>query len=255
MSLLTVTQQEGVRWITLDRPSEANALSLELAIEFRDAIVAAEADAECIVVVFAGNGRFFSAGGDVAAMAAADNASAFLRELAGTMHDALLALARSRLITIAAVHGPAAGAGLALVLNADIAIATPKAAFIGAYAKVGLTPDCGTSFLLPRSIGPGRAASMLLTGRVLDAPTALDWGLVAEVVDDADLHARVSAVAADLVAGASHVLGATKRLLNETRLAGYEQHLAQEAESISSFVTHPETRVLVQKFTERSSSR
>lgn len=252
MSLLTVTQQNAVRWITLDRPNEANALSLALATGFQQAIASAVADPECIVVVLAGNGRFFCAGGDVAEMAGADDASAFLRTLADTMHNALLTLARSRLITIAAVHGPAAGAGLALVLNADIAIASPKAAFIGAYAKVGLTPDCGTSFLLPRAIGPGRAASVLLTGLVLDAETALDWGLVAEVVDDSSLHARVGEVADQLVAGASHVLGATKKLLNATRLVGYEEHLEQEAASISSFVSHPATSALVQKFTERS---
>ena len=250
--ILLLRKLGGVRWITLNRPNEANALSLALAEELRDAIADAEADPDCLVLILAGNGRFFCSGGDVIGMADAADQPTFIRELAGTMHDALLRLALSRLITIAAVDGPAAGGGLGLVLNADLVFVSRRASFIGAYSSVGLTPDCGVSYLLPRAIGPVRAASILLTGEPVGAEKAFDWGLVTEVVDEQELYSRVEQVAANLTTGAAHILGPTKRLLSSERISGYGAHLQSELDSISAFVSHPDSQALIRAFSAHS---
>jgi 2-(1,2-epoxy-1,2-dihydrophenyl)acetyl-CoA isomerase len=252
---LTMKKNDGVCWITLNRPDAANSLSLTLAREFRDAITDVTSDSSCHVLVIAGNGRYFCSGGDIIGMTDAIELSLFTRLLADTMHDALIALARSSLITIAAIHGPAAGAGLGIVLNADLVIASPDASFVSAYSRVGLTPDCGVSYLLPRSIGPGRAASMILAGQVIDAAKALDWGLVTEVVDGTRLRARVEDLAAQLATESPQVLASTKMLLNSDRLAGYSSHLLAEAETIATMSSHPDSQALLRGFTNRSKAK
>lgn len=248
---VTVERDGRMVWLTLNRPDQANALTLPLAQEFCAAIALAEADPDCHVLILQGAGRFFCAGGDVAGMAGADDPATFLRTLAERMHDGLLALARSRLVTIAVVHGPAAGAGLGLVLNADFVLASPLASFLTAYAGVGLTPDCGVSYLLPQMIGPRRAMEMAVGGRVVTADEALNWGLVTEVVPDAELHNRARSVGAQISGGAAQVLGPTKRLLTAARLAAYANHLADEAETISTMIADPGTRDLLIRFAER----
>ncbi|WP_125617076.1 enoyl-CoA hydratase/isomerase family protein [Specibacter cremeus] len=251
---ITVERDGALLWLTLNRPNEANALSIPLADEFCAAIDQAEADAGCHVLVLQGAGKFFCAGGDVAGMAGSADPADFLRTLAGTMHAGLLSLARSRLVTIAAVHGPAAGAGLGLVLNADFVLATPKASFLSAYAGIGLTPDCGVSYLLPQIVGPRRAAEIGLGGRVATAQEALDWGLVTELVEEADLRNRARQLGERLAGGATQALGPTKRLLTSARLSAYAEHLADEVETISRLVSLPDSKERVAAFVERRRS-
>ncbi|MGM7775788.1 enoyl-CoA hydratase/isomerase family protein [Arthrobacter sp. KNU-44] len=242
---------DGIARITLNRPDAANALNQRLADEFSRALQLAEADQSCNVVVLAGRGRFFCAGGDVAAMAQAPDRAEFVSLLAGTMHEGLLLLARSRLISIAAVHGPAAGAGLGLVLNADFVIASPEASFVGAYAGVGLSPDCGVSYLLPRAVGPRRAAQLLLGGRTVDAHEALEWGLIGEVAPEGVLANKVSELATALVSSPVQALGPTKRLLNSGAVHGYEEHLRREQEQIAALSLHPDTAGRIGAFAGR----
>ncbi|MGO4384431.1 enoyl-CoA hydratase/isomerase family protein [Specibacter sp. RAF43] len=241
--------------VTLNRPHEANALSPALADEFCDVISSSDGDPECRLVVIRGSGKFFCAGGDVVGMATADDQGGFLADLAGTLHQGILQLAGSRLVTIAVVQGPAAGAGLGLVLNADIVLASPKASFVSAYGAIGLTPDCGVSYLLPRVIGRRKATQMLLTQRVVGAQEALDWGLVTELVGEDELEARTREVAAELLRGSAHALAGTKRLLNAANLTDYSGHLRDEAATISRMITYPETRARVDAFLRRSEDR
>ncbi|MDQ4046818.1 MAG: enoyl-CoA hydratase/isomerase family protein [Actinomycetota bacterium] len=242
----------GVAWITLDRPAAANALSMGLAEEFCAAVDRANNNPDVHVVVLQGTGKFFCAGGDVAAMAEAEDPAEFLRNLAGKMSEGLLALARSRLVTIAAVHGATAGAGLALVLNADLVLASSNASFQSAYAKVGLTPDCGVSYLLPQAVGPRRAAEICLSGRVITAPEALQWGLVNEVVDESELQLRAEDLALRLAGSATQTLGPTKRLLTTAAVAAYSKHLDDEVATISTIVSHENTRNRIISFAGRS---
>ena len=240
-------------WLTLNRPAEANAISIAMGKEFCAAIEQAERDPAIHVVILQGNGRFFCAGGDVAMMAAADDPAVFLKELAETMHLGLLRLAGSRLITIAAVDGYAAGAGLGLVLNADVVLASERAGFLSAYGTIGLTPDCGVSYLLPRVVGPRRAAHMALLGRKVNADEGLAWGLVTEVVAQGDLVGRARELGESLGTGASQMLGPTKKLLSAGTLEGYARHLDDEAEAISAMISLPDTRRRISEFLARSS--
>ncbi|MDN3480355.1 enoyl-CoA hydratase/isomerase family protein [Arthrobacter sp. APC 3897] len=251
---LTLEYDGALARLTLNRPDQANALGLVLAEELCAALAEAETRADCHVLLLQGSGRFFCAGGDVAAMAAAADQSGFLKELAGKLHEAVMALVKSRLISIAVVNGPAAGAGLGLVLNSDFILASPRARFLSAYAGVGLTPDCGVSYLLPELAGPRRAAEMCLTGRVANHAEALEWGLINEVAAAEDLAGRAEELGRQLAAGAVAVLGPTKRLLRARSLAGYEAHLQEEAETIASMADSADTRERLAVFAARSST-
>ena len=249
---LTLEYDGALARLTLNRPDSANALDLELAEELCAALADAETHADCHVLLLQGAGRFFCAGGDVAAMAAAADQGAFLKELAGRLHEAVLALAKSRLISIAVVKGPAAGAGLGLALNADFILASPKARFLAAYAGVGLTPDCGVSYLLPELAGPRRAAEMCLAGRVAGHADALEWGLINELVAAEEIAGRAQELGEQLASGAVSVLGPTKRLLRARSIAGYETHLQEEAETIASMAASADTRNRLAAFAGRS---
>ena len=240
-------------WLTLNRPADANAISMALAEEFCTAVEQAEADPSCHVLILQGSGKYFCAGGDIAMMAAAPDPGEFLGALAQKMHEGLLALANSRLITIAVVHGFAAGAGLGLVLNADIVLASENAGFVSAYGAVGLTPDCGVSYLLPQLVGQRRATEISLLGRSVTAAEGLAWGLVSEVLPSDELANRARELTGQLNASATQMLGPTKLLLNSVKNAGYAQHLAQEAETIATMISHPDTEKRIAAFVARRS--
>lgn len=138
-------QEDGIAHVRLNRPDSANAFSLALAEELSTAVARAAADPQCRVLLLSASGRFFSAGGDVTAMAAAPDRREFVMRLATTLHNALLALAASRLVTVSLVQGPTAGARLGLILNSDFVIASTASSFVSAYSAIGVTPDCGVS--------------------------------------------------------------------------------------------------------------
>jgi 2-(1,2-epoxy-1,2-dihydrophenyl)acetyl-CoA isomerase len=162
----------------------------------------------------------------------------------------LMHLARAHAPVVAAVQGTAAGAGLGLVLAADLAIAGKGAKFTAAYTAVGLTPDAGTTFLLPRAVGHKRAMEMFVTNRVLDAQLALEWGLVNQIVEDAELADTAAALAARLAAGPAGAYGAVKRLLAESE-PGWEAQLAREGRSIAERAETPEGREGIAAFLEK----
>jgi 2-(1,2-epoxy-1,2-dihydrophenyl)acetyl-CoA isomerase len=247
---LGIRQEDAVSWLTLDRPEAANAIDLDLARRFRDAVVSFERSRASVVVIEA-TGPIFCAGGDVRAMVEAENASRYIDELAGVLHDAFERMARSSSIVIAAVGGAAAGAGFGIVLNADIVLATPRARFLTAYAGVGLSPDSGVSALLPRVVGTHRALELAITGRVLDAETACRWGIVAEVVGEDELSGRTAALARRLGGVGGDFLGETKRLVRAGGAIGYREHLADEQQTIAAMADQPATLALLDEFARR----
>jgi 2-(1,2-epoxy-1,2-dihydrophenyl)acetyl-CoA isomerase len=163
-------------------------------------------------------------------------------------------LVRLNAPVIAAVNGTAAGAGLGLALAADFTIAGRTAKFAPAYTGVGLTPDAGCTFLLPRTVGYKRAMEMMLTNRVLDAETALSWGLVNEVVDDDKLLDAATAWAARLAAGPMGAFGAVKRLMAES-LPGFEDQLQREGASIAARAASAEGREGISAFVGKRAAR
>ena len=244
--VVLLTVKDGVASLTLNRPAQGNAMSLALMEALQQAIQDAEADPSCSVLVIRGAGRVFCGGGDLNDLARAGQDDALQLRMVTALQDAMFALASSRLIVISAVGGAAAGAGLGLVLNTDIVLASTRASFHGAYGAIGLTPDAGVSYLLPGAIGAKRAAATLLTGTPIDAIRAQEWGLVAEVLEPEQLDARVDELAAKLAGGAVQALGTTKRLLGAPALAGYRAHLEEEAREITAISTHPDTQARIQ---------
>jgi 2-(1,2-epoxy-1,2-dihydrophenyl)acetyl-CoA isomerase len=235
---------DHVATITLDRPDAANAINPELAADFRAAVLRLNDGELPGVVVLAAEGRIFCGGGDVRGMAQAPDRGHYLADLAGTMHEALSALRTLPVPILASVQGPAAGAGLGLVLAADVVLAADTARFVAAYSSIGLSPDCGVTALLPATIGPRRAADLVLRNRKLDAATALEWGLVSEVCPLADLVERTREIAAELAAVPGTAAGESARLLR----APYDSRLEEEARTIARIGTTPAAHALIRAF-------
>ncbi|MEO6885159.1 MAG: enoyl-CoA hydratase-related protein [Jatrophihabitantaceae bacterium] len=149
---------------------------------------------------------------------------------------------------VAAVQGAVAGAGLSFVLNSDIVVAARSTKFVLAYAGIGLTPDCGVSYLLPRAIGQQRALEFALTGRVLTADEALSWGLITEVADDDAYLGRGQEIAARLASESMFALGQAKRLIRQSWATSREQNALDEASTISRAVLTAEATARIEKF-------
>ncbi len=247
--------RDHIAFLTLARPEAANTMNLEFGHEFLAAAFAIEAAPGVRAVVLTGQGKNFCFGGDLKGMVGSGcDVGSYLRELTTNLHAGMTLLARLDAPVIAAVNGTAAGAGLGLVLAADLAIAARSAKFAPAYTGVGLTPDAGCTFLLPRAVGYKRAMELLLTNRVLDAQQALDWGLVNQIAEDDSLEQTAAALAARLAAGPVGAFGAVKRLLSEAE-PGFEAQLARESLSISSRGMTAEGREGIAAFLEKRAPR
>ncbi|MGW2523485.1 enoyl-CoA hydratase/isomerase family protein [Streptomyces sp. NPDC001617] len=242
----------GVARIVLARPDRANAVDLSTARALGKAVNRA-AHPDVRVVVIRGEGGRFCAGGDLASMAAAPDRAAYVEELATTLDDVFQELAALPKPVVAAVEGSVAGAGLALMLSCDVVVSAASTKFVLAYAGVGLTPDCGVSYLLPRVIGQQRALDLALTGRRLTAGEALSWGLVSDVVDDSSLGAQVDRLTQRLAVGAPFALGQAKLLFRSRELTREEIGRA-EARVIAQAINRPETTALVEAFTGRGAA-
>jgi len=225
-------RRDRVGWITLDRPEKLNALVDDMRAELRDHVAAAARDEDVYALVVTGAGEAFCAGGDAGHMVelkdAADEAG--FRRLLHAGAEVVLALQSFPGLVVAAVNGVAAGAGLGLALACDLRVASPTARFGASWSRIGLVPDWGTTFWLPRLVGPGPALEMILSGRLVDAPEAAAMGLVHEVVDDGTLHDRAQATAVRLGAARQAVAHA-KTLVRGGLESSLEHALAREVEA------------------------
>jgi 2-(1,2-epoxy-1,2-dihydrophenyl)acetyl-CoA isomerase len=247
--------RDHVAHLTLARADAANTMNLQFGREFLAAATTVKETRAVRAVLLTGEGKNFCFGGDLKGMiASGGDVGAYLSELTTSLHAGMTHLARLDAPVIAAVQGTAAGAGLGLVLAADLAIAARSAKFAPAYTGVGLTPDAGCTFLLPRAVGYKRAMELLLTNRVLDAEQALDWGLVNQVVEDESLAETAAALAARLAAGAAGAFGAVKRLVAEAE-PGWKAQLARESRSISLRATTEEGREGIAAFLAKRAPR
>jgi 2-(1,2-epoxy-1,2-dihydrophenyl)acetyl-CoA isomerase len=246
-----VETRGAVALVTLNRPESANTLNLQMGMDLLAAALACARNAEVRAVVLTGAGRNFCFGGDLRAMASRDTAGDdYIRELTTYLHAAIAHFTRMDAPVIAAVNGTAAGAGVGLVAMADLAVCARSAKFNLAYTNAGLTPDAGTSFLLPRIVGAKRTMELLLLNRTLTAAEALSWGLVNEVVADEEVHARALAIAEQLAAGATRAYGATKRLLAAS-LGAFESQMILESETIAAHAVGAEGTEGISAFLEK----
>ena len=222
-----------VALVTLNRPESANTINLQMAMDLLAAAMTCSRNNTVRAVVLTGSGRNFCFGGDLRAIASEGVEGAYLRELTGYLHSAISHFVRMDPPVVAAVNGTAAGAGVGLAAMSDLVLCGKAAKFNLAYTNAGLTPDAGTSFLLPRVIGARRTMELMLLNRPLLAKQALDWGLVNEVVDDGDLLERALEIAGQLADGATGAFGQTKRLVAHS-LGALESHMTLESETIAS---------------------
>ncbi|MGW4636820.1 enoyl-CoA hydratase/isomerase family protein [Nocardia sp. NPDC004415] len=190
-------------------------------------------------ILLTGAGPNFCAGGNVRHFAAAEDRGAFLHTLAGELHDFVRALDAVPVPVVASVHGWAAGAGMSLVLGADIAIGGPSTKLRPAYPGIGLSPDGGMSWLLPRIVGANRAAEILLTDAVLDAEEAVRLGILSRLVADDEVRAEALKVAQSFVTGPRTTYAAMKKLLAQSPTATLDQQLDAERDSIAAAANGP----------------
>lgn len=243
--------RDGVAHLVLARPAYANAIDLPTARELRRLVGEAAADDGVGAVLVSGEGPRFCAGGDVASMVAADDRGAYLRELAQTVDEALLALGTAPKPVVAAVHGAVAGAGLALLLSCDVVVAESGTRFASAYAGVGLTPDCGLSWLLPRAVGQQRALELLLTRRALDAEEAHRWGLVTTVAEPGTALEQARTTAAELAGGPTYALGQARALVRASWTTSREEAGRAESDVIATAVQLPAATSRLARFASR----
>lgn len=219
---LRVERDGGILRITFDRPERLNALTAEIIHAAADAIERAD-DEGARVIVLTGTGRAFSSGADVGA----DGAPPGLDTL-DAANRMTMAITHSPVVVVAAVNGVAAGVGCSFAVAADLAVAKESAAFMLAFTKIGLMPDGGASLLVTAAVGRARAARMALLAEKVSARTALEWGLIADVVADDDFDAHVAGLAGQLAAGPPLAYAATKRVLNGAGLSLLEAILRAE---------------------------
>jgi len=246
--------RDRVGFLYFSRPDAANTIDLDFARAFLAAVVALD-DPGVGAIVLTGEGKNFCFGGDLKGMIAAGaDVHAYLSELTAVLHAGIAHLATLDAPVIAAVNGTAAGAGFGFVLAADLALAARSAKFVSAYTGVALTPDAGCTFLLPRVVGPKRAAELFLTNRVVDAEQALAWGIVNDIVDDDRLVETAASWAARLAAGPPRAHGAVKRLLADA-MPGFEAQLARESRTIAARGASEEGREGIAAFLAKRKAR
>jgi 2-(1,2-epoxy-1,2-dihydrophenyl)acetyl-CoA isomerase len=235
MNLQTVVYERNgaVATIRLNRPDALNALSSQLGHDLRAAIASALAEG-ARAVILTGEGRAFCAGGDLREMQAIGQAEgrieAFLDAPLKQLHELIKLIRNTPIPFIAAVNGVCAGAGVNLALACDIIIASDDAAFRQAFVRIGLSPDCGGTFALPRVVGEKLAAELLMTGDSITAERAAAIGMINRVVSASELAAEAAEFALKLAAGPTGAIGRIKRMLNQSFSNDLDAQLALEAQ-------------------------
>jgi 2-(1,2-epoxy-1,2-dihydrophenyl)acetyl-CoA isomerase len=228
---IQVKMNGAVGVITLNRPESLNALTTQVGREFQAAVGEVRAQGARAIVV-TGAGRAFCAGGDLREMQKIaereGKVEAFFDEPLRLLNDCILVIRCSPLPFIAAVNGAASGGGCNLALACDLVIAGKGARFNQAFVKVGLSPDCGGTFILPRLVGWKRATELMMTGEVITGRRALEMGMINAVVADGELMAQALAMAEKLAQAPTAALGRIKELLEASATNDYDAQLELE---------------------------
>src|ERR1043166_778904 len=231
---IQLEMRDAVGVITLNRPESLNALNTEVGQEFQSAVAEVQQRSARAVVV-TGAGRGFSAGGDLREMQKIaeqeGKVEAFFDEPLRMLNECIMLIRRAPLPFIAAVNGVASGGGCSLALACDLVIAGAGARFNQAFIKIGLVPDLGGTFIVPRLVGWKRAAELMMTGDVISADPALAMGMINAVVPDDELLPRALAMAEQLAQAPTAAISRIKQLLEASSTSDYAGQLDREREA------------------------
>ena len=246
---LLVEIVDGIATLTLNRPQQKNAINNPMRHALRDAVYAIRADRSVRAVILRGSGEDFCAGGDIRGMNV-DDAQAG-RERIDDLHGWVGQLLDLDRPVIAAVDGVAYGAGFSLALLADFVVASSRARFCMPFMKVGLVPDCGAFYTLPRVVGLARAKDLVFSARELGAEEALRVGAVFEVVQQDQLYSRACELAAALAGSSAVAFGLAKRALNQSHASDVRAMLEMEALAQGIAFTTGYHKEAVRRFKEK----
>ena len=243
--------------ITLNRPDRLNSFTAQMHAELRDALARVTGDGDARVLVLTGAGRAFCAGQDLSDRAVAPGAAPV--DLGASIEDnyrpLVLSIRNLPLPVVCAVNGVAAGAGANIALACDIVVATKSASFIQAFCKIGLVPDSGGTYFLPRLVGSARAMGLAFFGDRVSAEQAAEWGLIWKCVDDGEFVATTDAMAAQLADAPTAGLAAIKRALYASSGNTLEQQLDVERDAQRALGNSADYREGVAAFLEKRAPR
>jgi 2-(1,2-epoxy-1,2-dihydrophenyl)acetyl-CoA isomerase len=244
--------RDGYRVITINRPDRMNALNRESALALIAAIDAAEADEACRALLVTGTGRAFCAGADLSGRVNGERPKGDAgNSIEQTWNPLARRLFNLRMPSVAAVNGVAAGAGSSLALGCDIVLAARSAYFLQAFSKIGLIPDCGGTFLLPRLAGEGRARALAMLAERLPAEQAQQWGMIWQVHDDDKLMDAAEAMTVRLAAMPSHALVLIRKSLRASAHNSFDAQLDLERDYQGEASRTPDHREGVAAFLEK----
>jgi 2-(1,2-epoxy-1,2-dihydrophenyl)acetyl-CoA isomerase len=228
---IRVEVKDGVQVITLNRPEVLNSFHLPMARELQDALGVAAADENIRAVLLTGEGRGFCAGQDLAAVRVDSEPKDDLGETVRAQYNPVIrAIRRLEKPVVCAVNGVAAGAGANLAFACDLVFASTEASFIQSFCRIGLIPDSGGTFFLPRLVGVARATGLALLGGKVGAAQAKEWGLIWETCEPAALMPRAMEMAASLATQPTRGFGLTKQAFNESLINDLDAQLDLEAD-------------------------
>lgn len=253
-----LSESDGtIHRLTLNRPARRNALTPALARTLAQEIEQVEESGRARVIILSGAGGHFCAGLDLHWLRSLGDTPpiADLQHGLADFQSAVLAIVRCPIPVLAIMQGTAAGFGFDLSLACDVRLAGASATFTSAFTRMGLVPDGGSTFTLPRLVGVGRALRILMTGETLDAHAALSIGLVEEVIEDSDLDSGVRRFVDALLAGAGPSIRAIKRLSRAQEVGALEQALSSEGAAQLQALQGAEFRTRLEAFITRLSTR
>lgn len=232
--IILESTQGSTRTISLNRPDRRNAMSVELSRELALALRRASQDPEIRVVLIRGEGRAFSAGGDIKLMQShREQSEQLFLDITQHLNEAIRCIATMPQVVIAVVEGPAFAAGFGLAMACDMVVATSSAKLSPSFINIGLSPNASSTFVLPRVLGRKRAAEAFFFGEIFDAQQAQAMGMVNRVWDEAELETQLKELADQLRQRPRGAMARIKKLLHSTYELGYSAQLDNERREIS----------------------
>lgn len=246
------TIENGLAHIVLDQPARGNPIDGAFCREINVAMAELGERSDVRAVLISAKGKLFSVGGDLAALGSAGaSLPVAIKSWTGDLHSALVRMVRMRAPIVVAVGGNVAGGSVSLMAAGDVVVIGRSARITSAFAKIGFTPDSGSTTTVTRRIGVARARRFYLLGETMDAQAALDAGLVDHVVDDDAVSAEAEAIARELAAGPTQAYGGIKRLFSQAGMRPFEAQLEDEAETLAAVSRTADAQEGVRAFREK----